>query len=447
MPTNVLDLTTTGTLGGDELIYCIDDPSGTPADRKTTPSEINGYVLSQVTDLSSAADGKIIVADGSGNMKASIYTASSGGGGGASAINGLTDVTITSPADNELLAYDTTSGDWINQTPSEAGLAEASHNHAASDITSGTMADARIAQSNVTQHQAALSITESQISDLTTFIRTLLDDVDAATARTTLGVDPAGTDNSTDVTLGGTPTYLTLSGQQLIRALINLAEHVTGTLPLTNGGTGLASIPANGQLLIGNGTGYALATLTAGSNITITNTAGGITIAASGGGGGSSDPYAVAGTASEVKNTATRQVLFSFTLTGGDMSANGMIQGNIFCAYKTLAGQGYTLDLKLGSTTIATTHRENAGDTETDRSLIVDFLIQNVGSTSSQAGWIKGLAQRQVSGQEPDQTSKSGLASEDTTGNLTVEVGITLSSASTSLGYTRQAASAVLVSA
>lgn len=39
----------------------------------------------------------------------------------------------------------------------------------ASFISSGTFADARIAQSNVTQHQAALSITESQISDLGTY--------------------------------------------------------------------------------------------------------------------------------------------------------------------------------------------------------------------------------------------------------------------------------------
>jgi len=34
----------------------------------------------------------------------------------------LSDVTITSPADNELLAYDSGSGKWINQTPSEAGV-------------------------------------------------------------------------------------------------------------------------------------------------------------------------------------------------------------------------------------------------------------------------------------------------------------------------------------
>jgi len=40
-------------------------------------------------------------------------------------------------------------------------------------------------------------------------------------------------------------------------------------------------------LLIGNGTDYSVANLTAGSNITITNSAGGITISASSSGGSS----------------------------------------------------------------------------------------------------------------------------------------------------------------
>ena len=43
-------------------------------------------------------------------------------------------------------------------------------NLATSKITSGTFADARIAASNVTQHQASLSVTESQISDLGSYI-------------------------------------------------------------------------------------------------------------------------------------------------------------------------------------------------------------------------------------------------------------------------------------
>jgi hypothetical protein len=57
----------------------------------------------------------------------------------------------------------------------------------------------------------------------------------------------------------------------------------TGTLGVDQGGTGLTSTPTNGQLDIGNGTGFTRTTLTAGSNITITNASGSITIASAGG--------------------------------------------------------------------------------------------------------------------------------------------------------------------
>jgi len=54
---------------------------------------------------------------------------------------------------------------------------------------------------------------------------------------------------------------------------------ISGVLPVAKGGTNLATVPTNGQLLIGNGTGYTVASLTAGSNITITPGAGTISIA------------------------------------------------------------------------------------------------------------------------------------------------------------------------
>lgn len=49
-------------------------------------------------------------------------------------------------------------------------------------------------------------------------------------------------------------------------------------LPVTSGGTGLTTIPTNGQLLIGNGTGYTLNPLTPGVGIGVTNGVGLITV-------------------------------------------------------------------------------------------------------------------------------------------------------------------------
>lgn len=60
--------------------------------------------------------------------------------------------------------------------------------------------------------------------------------------------------------------------------------------------TDLTGTPGVGQLLIGDGGTFQLNTLTAGSNVTITNTPGGIEIAATGGGGGSGTVTKVAAT-------------------------------------------------------------------------------------------------------------------------------------------------------
>lgn len=53
-------------------------------------------------------------------------------------------------------------------------------------------------------------------------------------------------------------------------------------LTVADGGTGVSDTPANGELLIGNGSGYTVATLTEGTNVSISNASGEITIAADG---------------------------------------------------------------------------------------------------------------------------------------------------------------------
>jgi len=55
------------------------------------------------------------------------------------------------------------------------------------------------------------------------------------------------------------------------------------TIPVSKGGTNLTATPSNGQIPIGNGSGYSLATLTAGTNITISNGSGAVTINATAG--------------------------------------------------------------------------------------------------------------------------------------------------------------------
>ena len=64
--------------------------------------------------------------------------------------------------------------------------------------------------------------------------------------------------------------------------LYTIAGSGSGSVQPENGGTGVLSVPTNGQLLIGNGTNYTLNTLTASTGITVTNAAGAITVANSG---------------------------------------------------------------------------------------------------------------------------------------------------------------------
>lgn len=79
---------------------------------------------------------------------------------GASDLQGNTTVGGTLAVTGKATAAATVGGDGdttvVTKGYAESAFAATSHNHAASDITSGTFANARIAASNVTQHEASI---------------------------------------------------------------------------------------------------------------------------------------------------------------------------------------------------------------------------------------------------------------------------------------------------
>lgn len=100
----------------------------------------------------------------------------------------------------------------------------------------------------------------------TTFCQTAnnLSDVTAATARTNLGVDAAGTDNSTDVTLAGTGTYISIAGQVITvdpiteSDISDLGAYITDITGenLTDLSDVTIATPSTGQVLSWNGSAW-----------------------------------------------------------------------------------------------------------------------------------------------------------------------------------------------
>ena len=111
---------------------------------------------------------------------------------------------------------------------------------------------------------------------------------------------------------------------------VGLTTHVSGTLGIANGGTNTATAPTNGQLLIGNAGNYAVANLTAGTGVTITNGAGTITISAN-----ATDSVLVANyVVREAPSGTPNGVLTTFTLAATPVAGkeevyvNGILQNS-----------------------------------------------------------------------------------------------------------------------
>jgi len=162
------------------------------------------------------------------------------------------------------------------------------------------------------------------------------------------------------------PSLLSVSGSPITTSG-TLAFTYSGTaLPVANGGTGLTTTPANGNLDIGNGTGFTRSTLTAGSGITVTNASGSITIAATNSGtvtsvtgtspvvssGGATPAISMAAATTSVSGylTSTDWNTFNNKGSGTVTSVSGTI-GNI----TSTGGATPVIDLASGIATAGTT--------------------------------------------------------------------------------------------
>lgn len=162
---------------------------------------------------------------------------------------------------------------------------------ATSDIGSGTLADARVASSNVTQHEAALSITESQISDLSHTV-----DTDTQLSEEQVE-DFAGGMVTGNVETGITVTYddagnsidFELDFNGLTTATVDTGDFFP-FYDLSAGAPRKAAVTVSGLTVDDEGTPLTTDATSidfVGAGVTATNSSGDVTVTIPGGGGSS----------------------------------------------------------------------------------------------------------------------------------------------------------------
>ena len=199
-------------------------------------SDIQAYDsnLDDISELS-VADGNIIVGNGTKFVAESGSTARNSLGLGSIAVQESSNVVITGGKITGITDVAVADGGTGASTTSDArtnlGL-EIGSDVQAYDTELKAIAGLTSMANKGIQFTGAGS---AGTFDLTNAAKTLIDDESVSAMRTTLRVDQAGTDNSTNVTLATvTDNYLSLSGQEV----------TAGTVPVSLGGTGATTAAA-----------------------------------------------------------------------------------------------------------------------------------------------------------------------------------------------------------
>jgi hypothetical protein len=223
----------------------------------------------------------------------------SGGGGGVTSVTGTSPI-ASSGGTTPAISLNTAYGDTLNPYASKT----ANYILAAPNGTAGVPTFRAVVAADIPTLNQNTTGSAGSVANTLTISSPLSGTSFNGSAATTIAL-ATGYGDTQNPFASKTANYILAApngsaGVPTFRAIVaadipTLNQNTTGTaaglsstLAIASGGTGLTATPTNGQIDIGNGTGFTRTTLTAGSNVTITNGAGSITIAASG--GGSSGP-------------------------------------------------------------------------------------------------------------------------------------------------------------